>query len=469
MQAMDRTTTVALDRWAARSPRKPLIVRGARQVGKSWLIRHWGGQHFGRVVEINFERYAHLHAAFCDNDPRQTLARLELLTGQRLPTDGSVLLFLDEIQAQPEVIAKLRWFAEETPELPVIAAGSLLDFALADHDFSMPVGRVSFLHLEPMGFEEFCLALGEDLLVDWIRHRVTVEALRAGDPLIHVGHDKALGLARLWLLTGGMPAAVDAYRTTRSLLEVGRIHNELLIAFREDFHKYASRVHHARLMAVIDAVPQQLGRKFSYVQVNRDERAAALRQAVDLLALARVCHRVHASPAQGLPLGAGKDDRAFKLLHLDVGLASSALGLDLGAIEPLDAVTLVNKGAIVEQAVGQLLRCAAAVEADPDLYYWQREKRNAEAELDYVIAVGSRLCPIEVKAGATGTLRSLHHFMQERGLPLAVRVYAGLPALHPVAGPVVGSTVSYPLLSLPFYLTEQLPRLFTEALVGQSG
>lgn len=455
---MKRSVEADLEAWATRKGRKPLIVRGARQVGKSWVIREFGRRHFGRVVEVNLERRADLHAAFSDNDPRDILARIELGTGQSLPADGTTLLFLDEIQARPDVIGKLRWFAEELPGLPIIAAGSLLDFVLADPQFSMPVGRISFLHVEPMGFFEFCAALDQGPLLSWM-NGLEARSLRKPNPLVAVGHDRALALARIWLLTGGMPAVVDAYRLRRSFLEVTELQRDLMSTFRDDFHKYAGRIPHARLMAVLDSIPQQLGQKWSFVQASRDERAAALRQALDLLAQARLCHRVHVSPAHGLPLAAGRDDRTFKCLHLDVGLVSSMLGMNLATIARLDEGSLINRGALAEQAVGQLLRCTFDGSVDPELFYWQRDKAGSEAELDFVLAIGPRLVPIEVKAGATGSLRSLHRFMAERKLGLAARLHGGLPGLTRVDLPEGGH---YQLLSLPFYMTEALPRMLAD-------
>src|SRR5450432_3718991 len=165
---MLRSRISDLNAWSERSDRKPLVLRGARQVGKSWLVRTWGAQRFGRVVEVNLERRPEIAACFTANDPAAVLQRLEVHLSQRIPADGSVLLFLDEIQALPEVLPKLRWFAEEMPQLPVIAAGSLLDFVLAEHRFSMPVGRISYLHVEPMGFLEFCHACGEERLARWL-------------------------------------------------------------------------------------------------------------------------------------------------------------------------------------------------------------------------------------------------------------------------------------------------------------
>lgn len=457
---MFRGRSLDLDRWANSEPRKPLVLRGARQVGKSWLVLHWGKERFGRVVEANVERHSGLAGCFAHDEPREVLLRLEVLLGQPIPVDGSTLLFLDEIQAAPEILAKLRWFAEELPQLPVIAAGSLLDFALADHTFSMPVGRISYLHLEPMGFCEFALALGEERLVAWLREQVTLERIASGDAMPDALHQRAQQLLRMWILVGGMPAAVESYRLRRSLLPVAVVHGDLLATIRDDFSKYANRVHRQQLASVLAAVPAQLGQKFKWSKVEREARAASLRQALDLLVLARVCHRVTATPGHGLPLGAGASIRNFKAIYFDVGLASTSLNLSLPGLEHASDLTLVNSGAIAEQAVGQLLRLNAAPHEEPSLWYWLREHRGASAEIDYLTTARGKVIPVEVKAGAGGTLRSLHLFMAERGSPLAVRFNSAAPVIQEVDALTSDRRhAKYKLLSLPMYLVEELPRL----------
>lgn len=456
---MDRLRSPTLTAWRASTARKPLVLRGARQVGKSHLVRTFGTEHFATLAEINLERRPEFAACFADNDPRATLRRLEVLLGRRIPTDGSALLFLDEIQAAPGVLARLRWFAEELPELPVIAAGSLLDFALREPDVSVPVGRITFLYLEPMGFEEFCLALGDGPLVDWLRTGVTAASLRRIEPAERPQHQLALRRFRQWLIVGGMPAVVEQYRREQSILEVASLQRDLMATLRDDFAKYAGRVPHARLTKVLASVAQQLGSKFVYGRVDREERAAALRQAVELLCHARVCHKVLRSSAQGLPLAAGSDEQVFKLLHLDVGLACSALGLEVSALDEARELTLVNRGAIAEQAVGQLLRLTFAPNEDPALCWWRRERVGSEAELDYVIAVAGRVVPIEVKAGVSGRLRSLHGFMADRGMDLALRVNSAPPCVEDLQADTPHGRSRFRLLSLPAYLVEQAPRL----------
>jgi uncharacterized protein len=458
-----RLRIAALESWAEQQDRKPLVLRGARQVGKSFLVRSWGQQRFGSLVEVNLERDAKVVSCFADNDPVATVRRLEAHTGKPISRNGETLLFLDEIQAAPTVLAKLRWLAEELPALPVVAAGSLLDFTLAEHSFSMPVGRVSYLHLEPMGFDEFLRALDEERLAAFLAEDVTGKRIAAGDAIAAALHDKLMGLLREYLLVGGMPAAVERYRQKRSLLAVAEVHHDLLATLRDDFNKYGTRAHHRRLVAVLDSLAQQLGSKFRYSRVDRGERAEALRQAVDLLCLARVCHRVRATAAAGAPLAAGAAGRVWKLVLLDVGLVSAALGLSLGDLEREADPTLCNRGALAEQLVGQLLRLNFPGHQEPALFYWQRNERGSEAEVDYVVQQGSQLVPVEVKAGATGALKSLHMLMADRGWPFAVRFSAALPSLTPVtASTRTGKTARYTLLSLPLYLVEQLPRLHGE-------
>lgn len=455
---MLRTRAKDLSAWADKRPRKPLVLRGARQVGKSWLVNAWGTERFGRVVEVNFERRPEVASAFSSNDPVEVIQRLEVLMAARIPTDGSVLLFLDEIQAVPEVLAKLRWFAEELPEVPVIAAGSLLDFTLADHRFAMPVGRITYVHLEPMGFFEFCQACGEAELADWLQSGLDLAAITAGIP--EAIHRKAMGLFRAWMLVGGMPAAVAAYVQDRSFLSVGEVHRDLLATIRDDFAKYAGRVHHDRLVKTLESIPRQLGEKFTYAKVDREDRAAALRNALELLCAARVCHPVVATDGRGLPLGAGANHKAKKVILLDIGLVSSALRLDLANLERYEDITLTNEGAIAEQAVGQLLRLTGYANEDPALWYWQRAKKSSSAEVDYLVAPTSHVLPIEVKAGLGGAMRSLHQFMAGRDLRWAVRFNSAPPMCQPINTVTsTGQAVTYALLSLPAYAVECLPRL----------
>jgi uncharacterized protein len=431
-------------------------------VGKSHLIRAWGKSSFDSFAELNFERDPGLAEAFADNEPRVTVRRLEAVTRQRISLDGSALLFLDEVQAAPAVLAKLRWFSEELPQLPIVAAGSLLDFALESPTFSMPVGRVSFMHLEPMGFLEFLDAMGEGMLLKAFSEELTRQNLKLRQGNWQPLHQRLMDLFSQFVIVGGMPAAVKAYAREGSLLSVSEIHGDLLAAFRSDFSKYAGLAHQTRLNKILSSVPHQLGNKFRYARADPDDRASPLKHALELLCLARVCHQVVASDATSPPLGANSNDKAFKVLLLDTGLVSSLAGLSLVGVMPSADLMLAHRGGLAEQAVGQLLRLLPPSHEQPSLFYWQRQASGAEAEVDFVIQNGPRLVPVEVKSGSTGTLRSLHMFMAERRLPLAVRFNADPPSLVQVEANTAAGVASYQLLSLPLYAVELLPALLRD-------
>lgn len=454
---MDRDALSDLSRWIQATDRKPLVVRGARQVGKTWLVREFSKRAGRRLMEVNFERDPGDASLFLDRDPSVAVRRLEARFGERIDSSRT-MLFLDEIQAAPQVFANLWWFAEDLPELPVVAAGSLLDFVLADHTFSMPVGRISYLHLEPMSFDEFLTAIDEGALRDYLTSYSWDE--RIPEAL----HARMLDRYRDYVFVGGMPAPVNIWARDCSMLPCSEAHHRLVATYRDDFHKYAKRVPVDRLARVFDAVPRLLGQKFVYSRVSRDERAAQVRDALDLLCKARVCTRVQATHGTGLPLGAEVRERFFKVIFVDTGLVSAALGLSFATVQSLDEIALVNSGAVLEQAVGQALRGLEPRFMEPALFYWAREERGKEAELDYLIQHGPAIVPVEVKSGKTGTLKSLHFFMGQRKLPLAVRLNADLPSITPVdVQTTTGLPAKYTLLSLPFYLTSQVHRLIDAA------
>jgi predicted AAA+ superfamily ATPase len=455
---MKRTSMGILSQWLGESNRQPLVMRGARQVGKTWLVRELAKQHGLRLVEINFERAgSEVTGMFRAKDPRAVVRGLELMTGHGIDP-GSTLLFLDEIQAMPEVLANLRWFAEELPTLPVIAAGSLLDFVLAEHTFSMPVGRIAYHHLEPMTFVEFLEAAGEaQLLLETTRW--------TPDAGMHpVAHARLSECYRDYLVVGGMPAVVHRWIDGRSMLECAQIQHSLLGTFRDDFSKYSRRVPVAQIGRVMEAIPRMAGRIFKYSRVADGERSAAIRQTLELLCRAQLATRVQAASGMGLPLGGNIRERIFKVIFLDSGLMCAALGLTLERSADLSRLVLVNEGGLAEQAVGQCLRASLPHFAERALYFWSSERNGAVAEVDYLLQHGTRIVPIEVKAGTTGSLKSLHHFMARRDLQLAVRVNADLPSVTDVdIKTTEGERVRYRLLSIPFYLADQMPRVLGQA------
>ena len=453
---MNRKQFPLLDDWLAKPDRKPLILRGARQVGKSTLVRLFAERSRRPLAEVNLERRPDLAGAFARNDPAWLLNVLEALPGIG-PIGPDGLLFLDEIQSVPEAIPALRYLREDMPRLPVLAAGSLLDFALADHRLPMPVGRVAYLHLGPMTFTEFLNAVGEEPLASRI---AGFEMERGLDPAIH---NRLLELLRTYLFTGGMPEAVLAFARSHRLRDVSDVHNSIIETYREDFPRYVGSRSLPRIAGVFHLAARNVGRKVKYIHFSRDDRAAAIRADIELLCMARVLSKVVHSHAGGLPLQADADPRVYKLLFMDVGLMNAACGLGWTAMESLDAIKLVNEGAMAEQFIGQHLQDLLSGSPNRELTYWLREGRSSNAEVDYVAAFDGRIVPIEVKAGASGRLRSLHQFVARKGTPLAVRFDAAPPSVQTVRTDVqrdgLRTEVAYRLLSLPLYLVERLPSL----------
>lgn len=449
---MKRDQTLFLLNWLNSNTRKPLVIRGARQVGKTWLIRDFAKSAKKQLIELNFEKRPDLESLFSSNIPREILANIETFSGKIIKPQ-STILFLDEIQAAPKLLAKLRWFAEDMPELPVIAAGSLLDFALADHKFSMPVGRISYMYLEPLSFEEFLDGLNHHNLRKFLQ---TYDLSKEIPATIHNQLTTAL---KEYLVVGGMPAAVSAWTAQKNLAAINQIHFDLLATYREDFTKYRGRLSIERLEEILTSVPRQLGNKFVYSHANSEARTPPLKQALGLLIKAQICHQIFSTSANGLPLNAEIKEKFFKVILLDSGLVNATLGLSLHQLNSVSELTLVNGGGVAEQLVGQQLRILFPPYVPPSLHYWQRMKKSANAEIDYVIQYKNQVIPIEVKAGSTGALKSLHQFMHDKEKNLAVRINSDYPTICPVQIKVSGSTVKYTLLSIPFYLLGQLFRL----------
>ena len=457
---MYRHQQAFLKQWLNNKRRKPLIIRGARQVGKSTLVELFATEQSCRLMNVNLERYPSLAETFSSNDPQQILRALELLPKIPSYTDDA-LLFLDEIQSTSEAIPALRYFYEDKPELPVIAAGSLLEFTLANHSFSMPVGRVQYLHMGPMTFTEFLMAIGEQKLSDFILNYT----LEATVPL--VAHQRLLSLLRDYYFVGGMPEAVACFADTNSYRAVSEVHNSIIETYREDFPKYGAGRDLSRMLNVFNFAARNAGVKVKYSNISREEQSATLKKDLELLCMARVTSKVVHSHCSGLPLQASQDEKAYKLLFLDVGLMNAISGLNANTIQQIDEQKLINEGAIAEQFIGQHLQSLLCESPNRGLNYWLREGRASNAEVDYVIALSGKLVPIEIKAGASGSMRSLHQFMSEKSAPLAVRFDTALPSQSTVEVAVSRKgefqALKYPLLSLPLYLIESLPKLIEQA------
>ncbi len=454
---MKRFAEDTLNTWYQRKKRKPLVIRGARQVGKSTLVRSFAQKQNLTLHEINFERYPQLADLFKRMDTAEILRELEYISGKGKINSGNDLLFLDEIQAAPLAIKALRYFYEDLPELPVIAAGSLLEFTLAEHAYSMPVGRIEYLFIGPMTFEEFLTAREEQQLLRLIR------SYEFGTPFPVIAHQKLLTLQREYLLTGGMPEAILRYVETRDFEEVFNVHSSIVQTYRDDFAKYARGSELKRLHRVFDYVPSAAGEKAKYRNIDENEQSRELRKAIDLLEKAGVISCVYHSKLSGLPIKAGINSKVFKMYFLDVGLMNFSCGLRGISLQQLQKREFINEGKMAEQFIHQhLLRIGRQTEK-PELFYWLREGRSGNAEVDFVKQIAGQIVPVEVKAGKSGMMRSLIRFMSEKRLDLAVRFDLNPPSrmdvLHKVDGRS-GSEVDFNLISLPLFMVEQFPRFF---------
>ncbi len=348
---MFRFAADILDEWLQGKNRKPAVLRGARQVGKTWLVRDLAKRHGLNLVELNLERFPNLADLFSENRPGETIRGIEAELGETIDPESS-LLFLDEIQAAPELFSKLRWFREEMPEMPVIAAGSLLEFALQKYRYSMPVGRITYYYLEQMSFFEFVLASGNEPLYR------KLSSYRLGEKISGTLHEKCLGLYHDYCLVGGMPEVVREWKENRNLKSCIKLQHDLLATYRDDFHKYGGETDGRLLARIFLSVSKQLGNKFVYTRVDPSLKTAPIKKAFNLLSQARVCSKVLHTSGNGLPLGAESNEKFFKALMLDIGLASVQFGLSSMNRPDFSNMVFSNKGGLAEQFVGQqLLKC----------------------------------------------------------------------------------------------------------------
>lgn len=460
---MERFAEKRLSNWSNSRYRKPLIIRGARQVGKSTLVRQFAKNKGLTLHEVNLERHLTLADIFETQDTGRILRELEFICGKGPISGRDGLLFLDEIQAVPIAIQTLRYLYEDYPELPVITAGSLLEFTMSKHSFSMPVGRVEYLFLGPVTFEETLMAMQENSLLDLLRNYQLIDIFPQS------AHNQLLEIQRIWLLVGGMPEAIQRFIDTNALAEVFDVHASIIETYKDDFAKYATQVELIRLHKVFNYVAMAAGDKFKYVQVDPNEQARDIRKAIDLLEKSQVIVNAYHTDASGLPLGATINRRIFKPFFLDCGLMNSACGIRWIALKDLKRKEFINKGKIAEQFIAQHLAFLGRSNMSPLLTYWLREGRSKNAEVDFVTQLGQTVVPIEVKAGKSGSLKSLQQFICQKGTASAVRFDLNTPSYQHVEHSLsqLGETVNvdFDLLSLPLYMVEEAPRIFGNLII----
>jgi predicted AAA+ superfamily ATPase len=402
-----------LAQWKAEKEAKPLLIRGARQVGKSTSVRHLAGR-FEHFLEINFEEQRQVHRLFeGDLDPKLICENLSLLYNTPI-IPGSTLLFFDEIQSCIPAISSLRFFYEKYPGLHVIAAGSLLEFALEEIP-SFGVGRIRSLFIYPLSFDEYLGAIGEAGLLE-AKKRADAEKPMA-EPL----HQKLTGHVKRFLILGGMPEVLATLIRNNDLSACGRVLDDLVTSLRTDFAKYKKRVPALRIAEVFDSVVQQAGGRFVYAKAASQYNHKQIKEALDLLVMAGLVIPVTHTAANGLPLGAESNSKKRKMLLLDTGIFQRVLGLNVADVMLEDDFDVINKGSIAEQYTGLELLKAASCYRQELLYFWQREAKSSNAEVDYVTQKGQTIVPIEVKSGKKGTMQSMYLFMKEKKSSFGVR------------------------------------------------
>lgn len=434
---MQRSAEIDLNQWVQQEPRMPLLLRGARQVGKTTLIRQFAQSHFTDFIEINFELAPQFKNCFQSLEPEHILAAIGFLL-QKTVTPGVTLLFLDEIQECPQAIVALRYFKEKLPQLHVIAAGSLLEFTLNKPDFRMPVGRVQSLYIKPLSFYEYLQATQSPDNLAYLQ-QIDIHSEIPG-----AIHDRLLQHVKEYLLLGGMPAVVDRYLKTKDFLLVEQLQGGLLNNYRSDFGKYATKINLSLLQSVFNKLPGLSTQHFKYTRLNVEAQSREIKPVLQALYDAGLAYPVHACHASGLPLAVGKNDKKFKLLFIDVGLMQHALGVNAEIFMSQD-VMLINQGQLIEQFVGQELLAYTPRYESSDLYYWDRDVASAQAEVDYLYTYQKTILPVEVKSGKTGRLKSLYLFLKEKKSPFGLKVST--------------SNLSFEkqVFSVPLYLLWKLP------------
>jgi predicted AAA+ superfamily ATPase len=429
-----------LIKWKKSRSRRPLLVRGARQVGKTYSITEFAKAEFENHVTVNFEERPEFSMCFESLDTKEIVEKISVLSESEISA-RKTLLFFDEIQECPKAILALRYFYEKVPELHVIAAGSLVEFAFKSSNFRMPVGRITFLFMGPLSFDEFLGALGVDKL------RQYLGSVNIGSDIDPLYDRELVKFFRKYLIIGGMPGVVADYLKGISPEEINMVQTSIIKTYQADFSKYSSTAKHKYLKDVFISAPRMVGERYKYSRVNPGVQSRDLKEALQLLEEAQCLNRVIHSAGHGVPLGAQTNEKKFKILFLDVGLMQRSLGLSTELMFN-DKLMTANLGAVVEQYVGQEILAANDCYEERNVYFWARDAKGSSAEVDYLVTSGSMVYPVEVKSGKTGTLKSMRLFLKEHpSCPFGIRFSMQGLSLHDR------------ILSVPLYLVRHWERL----------
>lgn len=411
---IERNIDPELRQWKENTSRKPLILRGARQVGKSSSIRNLA-QSFDYYIEVNFDDRPEIKTIFEQySQPKDICEQLSIFFNTPI-IEGKTLVFFDEIQTCILAVSSLRYFYEKMPNLHIISAGSLLEFVLAEIP-SFGVGRVRSMFLYPLSFTEFLKGLKEELLLK------ALQKASSQGPLAEILHQKLSNYYKKFLIIGGMPEAVSHYIEHQDLLEIQRILNDLIISLRADFVKYKHRVDTSRISEVFNAVVNQMGNKFTYSYPNASLNNKQIKGILELLTMAGLIIPITHSSSNGIPLGAEINPKKQKYLILDTGIFQRILGVNISNLMLENDINFINKGGIAELFVGlELLKSNSCYEQN-ELYYWQRESKSSQAEVDFVVQKDREIIPIEVKSGTKGSMQSLYLFLSEKKKDFGIRL-----------------------------------------------
>lgn len=406
---MERTLIEELHNWKDKSDRKPLILRGARQVGKTWLLKDFGKRFFKEVCYINFEQKDVLGAIFKGTlSPKRIIEQLSVYSGKKILPENTLIIF-DEVQEMPRALTSLKYFAEEAPEYAICCAGSLLGVALHEGT-SFPVGKVEFLDLYPLSFREFLLANGEEMLLDYI--------LKDGNRELAAFTERLTDYLKKYLVIGGMPSAILKWLDTHDFFEVDDVQKQLVAAYENDFSKHAPRQMIEKIRYVWDSIPSQLAkknRKFVYGLVREGARAREYEDSLMWLSDAGEIIRTYNISKPDIPLKAYADLKSFKVFLLDVGLLRCLSGVSPKVILEGSRIFEEFKGALTEQYVCQELQLHKRLQTN---FYWTS---SSSAEVDFLISDGMEVFPLECKAGLTMNAKSLKVYRQKYKPRLSLR------------------------------------------------
>lgn len=441
---MNRFHIKDLKQWYDKSIRMPLIIRGARQVGKSTLVRLFCEGEGLDLIEINLER-GHLRSIEKDDiSVQEVLDEIQLKTKKKIQKNS--VIFLDEIQEQPKLLKFLRYFYEERPDIAVISAGSLLEIILNDENFSFPVGRVEFFYLGPMTYIEFLYATGNEYLAE------KIEKLEFSESVYSLAQKEF----RNYMYVGGMPQAVKTYAKEKSLVFVREVQEQILQTYIADFPKYNKKIKFDRIQRIFQAAASQIGKKLIYQKLDDQSQSRDIRRVVDLLIDARVILSCIHSNGNTVPLGGESDFLIKKLFFLDIGLVNCLLKIDLDTIDIEFKNSFNTKGMLAEQFVAQHLAYIDGPSIYPTLYYWLRDKGSQKGEIDFLIERNQNIIPLEVKSTAAGHMKSLFYFIKEKNKNIGLRLSLNTYSRSMVEHKIDGQNINFELISLPIWAVESL-------------